>query len=671
MTYFVTGATGFIGRHLVQELLDNREGEISLLVRPGLAGARRALIRTGAAPTGSPSSPATSPGPGSASPRTGSSEHRGKVDHFFHLAALYDMTASDELNEQLNVGGTLGPGAGRRLDAGSSTRCPRRGAGDYHGIFDEDDVRRGPVAAVAVPPDQVRVRADRAGGVRRSRGGSTVPRSWSGTPRPARWTRSTAPTTSSRCSSGCATPCRRGCRWWASTSATPTSCPSTTSPRRWTTWRTSPASTARRSTWSTRSRSRPSTWSTRSPAPPRRPGSPCPSTAGHRGAPDRAAPPRPAPGQPGQQRCCARPVQLALRETIGRLGVPPEVLEHVGFPTTFASRAHRAGAGRLRHLLPRPGELRPTLWSYWEEHLDKDTARRQGPPRGPRRQEGRHHRRLLGHRHGRPRSRSLRPAASRSWSRAARTSSRRPGPRSSGRRHGLRLRLRPLRPRGDRRAVRAGPRRARLDRLRGEQRRPLDPPVARAEPRPVPRLRAHHAAELLRRDPAGDGRAPTRCASSGHGHIVNISSIGVQTNPPRFRAYVASKAALDAWSNVVGSELVGDGVAFTTIHMPLVKTPMIAPTKIYDKFPTISPGAGRRHGGRGAGRPPARDQHRPRHARRGRAHPRAEDGVPGAAPGLPGLPRLRGGQARRPPTTAAEPTPQQLLLARMLKGVHW
>jgi NAD(P)-dependent dehydrogenase (short-subunit alcohol dehydrogenase family) len=75
----------------------------------------------------------------------------------------------------------------------------------------------------------------------------------------------------------------------------------------------------------------------------------------------------------------------------------------------------------------------------------------------------------------------------------------------------------------------------------------------------------------------------------GFGHVVNISSIGVQTSPPRFSAYVASKAALDAWTRVVASEVVGDGVTFTTIHMPLVRTPMIAPTKIYDSFPTISP----------------------------------------------------------------------------------
>jgi NAD(P)-dependent dehydrogenase (short-subunit alcohol dehydrogenase family) len=73
------------------------------------------------------------------------------------------------------------------------------------------------------------------------------------------------------------------------------------------------------------------------------------------------------------------------------------------------------------------------------------------------------------------------------------------------------------------------------------------------------------------------------------GHIVNVSSIGVQTNPPRFSAYVASKAALDAFTRVVGSETIGDNVSFTTIHMPLVRTAMIAPTRIYDSFPTISP----------------------------------------------------------------------------------
>ncbi|HLI32932.1 MAG TPA: SDR family oxidoreductase [Solirubrobacteraceae bacterium] len=73
------------------------------------------------------------------------------------------------------------------------------------------------------------------------------------------------------------------------------------------------------------------------------------------------------------------------------------------------------------------------------------------------------------------------------------------------------------------------------------------------------------------------------------GHIVNVSTIGVQASPPRFSAYVASKAALDAFTRVVASEVLGDGVTFTTIHMPLVRTPMIEPTKIYRAFPAITP----------------------------------------------------------------------------------
>ena len=73
------------------------------------------------------------------------------------------------------------------------------------------------------------------------------------------------------------------------------------------------------------------------------------------------------------------------------------------------------------------------------------------------------------------------------------------------------------------------------------------------------------------------------------GQIVNISSIGVQTNAPRFSAYVASKAALDAFSRSIASEVVGDGVCVTTVYMPLVRTPMIAPTKIYEAVPTRSP----------------------------------------------------------------------------------
>ena len=73
------------------------------------------------------------------------------------------------------------------------------------------------------------------------------------------------------------------------------------------------------------------------------------------------------------------------------------------------------------------------------------------------------------------------------------------------------------------------------------------------------------------------------------GHIINISSIGVQAFPPRFGAYVASKSALAALSRCIAPEVVDDGVAITNIHMPLVRTPMIAPTGMYKNFPTSSP----------------------------------------------------------------------------------
>jgi NAD(P)-dependent dehydrogenase (short-subunit alcohol dehydrogenase family) len=73
------------------------------------------------------------------------------------------------------------------------------------------------------------------------------------------------------------------------------------------------------------------------------------------------------------------------------------------------------------------------------------------------------------------------------------------------------------------------------------------------------------------------------------GHVVNISSIGVLTNAPRFSAYVASKAALDAWTRCASSEFADQGISFTTINMPLVRTPMIAPTNLYNNVPTLSP----------------------------------------------------------------------------------
>ena len=71
------------------------------------------------------------------------------------------------------------------------------------------------------------------------------------------------------------------------------------------------------------------------------------------------------------------------------------------------------------------------------------------------------------------------------------------------------------------------------------------------------------------------------------GHVINVSSIGVLTNAPRFSAYVASKAALESFARCAAAEFHDENVHFTIINMPLVRTPMIAPTKLYAEMPTV------------------------------------------------------------------------------------
>lgn len=77
--------------------------------------------------------------------------------------------------------------------------------------------------------------------------------------------------------------------------------------------------------------------------------------------------------------------------------------------------------------------------------------------------------------------------------------------------------------------------------------------------------------------------------AQGRGHVVNISTWGTLMPAPRFSAYAASKSALDAFSNSLGSEMRHKGIAVTTVHFPIVKTPMIAPTKVYARLPGLTP----------------------------------------------------------------------------------
>ncbi len=156
------------------------------------------------------------------------------------------------------------------------------------------------------------------------------------------------------------------------------------------------------------------------------------------------------------------------------------------------------------------------------------------------------------------------------------------------------------------------------------------------------------------------------------GHIINVSSMGVLGPPARFSAYIASKSALEGWTRCAEVEYANRDVHFTNINMPLVRTPMISPTKVYEYAPTLSPDEATDLLVNAVINKPSRvatDMGRfmqiwnllaPKsyaHAMNGTFR-MFEDTLP--APAGKGVPRQ-----------PAEPTSEQVALASLMKGVHY
>jgi NAD(P)-dependent dehydrogenase (short-subunit alcohol dehydrogenase family) len=582
MTYFVTGATGFIGRHLVEVLLDKREGDIHVLVRQGSTERLDELLDRWGRPD------RVKPVIGDLTqPRLGLSDEDvarlrdAGVDHFFHLAAIYDMTADEAQNEALNVGGTRNAvDLANALEAGCLHHVSSIAvAGLARGLFREDHFDEGQKLPSAY--HRTKFESERI-----ARTASTVP--WR-VYRPAIVVGSSKTGEMDKIDGPyyffkAIQKLRHYLPEWV---------PLAGPELGWTNLVPVDYVAEAMDHIAHQPGLDGQAFHLTDTSGGMRSGDVLNAFAKAAHAPQLALRVDKKLTDALPKGVVSMLMQLPALKGVRRaflddLGIPEEVVEFIGLTCQFDTRDTERALEGSGIEAPPLESYADKLWDYWERHLDPDLFK-------DRSLEGAVNGRtvvITGASSGIGRATALKIAAAGGIPLLlARTESK------------LVEVQREIEARGGTAYV-----------------YPTDLSDMDAIDHTVERMLSEHAAidmvvnnagRSIRRslvlslDRFHDFERTMRLNYFGaiklvmalvphmrerqFGHIVNVSSIGAQTNPPRFSAYVASKAALDAWTRVVSSELIGDNITFTTIHMPLVRTPMIAPTKIYDAFPTITP----------------------------------------------------------------------------------
>jgi NAD(P)-dependent dehydrogenase (short-subunit alcohol dehydrogenase family) len=581
MSYFVTGATGFIGRNLVERLLQ-REGTIYALVRAGSRG-RLEELRTGWGADGARVVPIAGD---LSQPGLGVSEEdllamRGEIDHFFHLAAIYDITADAESQQIANVEGTRNAiELAGTVEAGCFHQVSSiAAAGLYRGVWREDmfdeaeRLDNNPYFRTKHESERL-VREECARPYRVYRPGIVV-----GDSRTGEIDKIDGPYYFFKALQRL----RRVAPSWLPTvgieggeiNIVPVDYVA-----------------AALDHIAHKPGLDGSTFHLTDPDP-HSAGEVINIFAKAADAPQMSVRLDPGITEPatGAIRSALKllpPAKRAAKLAIERLGLPPSVLTDVDSPTSFDSSGAQAALGGSGIEVPPLESYAPRVWDYWERNLDPDLFKDRslaGAVRGKIVL-------ITGASSGIGKATAVKAAdagatvllVARSLEKLEETKEEIVA--AGGTAHIHRCDMSDIED-IERMAEEVLAYHGHVDILVNNAGRSIRRSVALSYDR------FHDYERTIQLNYLGALRLilallPAMRARKS-GHVINVSSIGTPTNPPRFSAYVASKAALDAFSRVIASEVIDDKVHITTINMPLVRTPMIAPTRMYDMFPAITP----------------------------------------------------------------------------------